>query len=435
MSVWYTATITVRGSKEQVLRIRQLVDEHTHDERGEQITRFDDITEGGTTSQWEGFRWRWPEDDAAYENVVWMGEFASDPPDDILSWMSREYPECEFEMMISDEYSMDENAYLYQSGISRPILIQDGCFEFREQNTAPVHHWKFSLFIEGEEFQGLVRTALREHGLIMEHAYTTMYRQDGERILSWINERFPHVQAQIEDSLPYTLNEDYYLGEVYDEMTACGRKLMLPQPLRITRDFEDLLSVAERDIELTNVELNWLAEDLVGQMSRGEHIQRHMFPRVERLRNHLGREQFDERYLPLLTEGLQSDDEQFVEQWFISPSVDESVDRGYGHPYKPTKAELELLLSHYEQNPGLPNAVARVTAINEAIQSPRWTREWPRWEQDQRERETRQRDRQNVGDLPLMTDEEFLRALEDMDGGTLSRRESSTKVNWRAEGF
>ena len=340
-------------------------------------------------------------------------------------------------MTFSDEEPGHVETYVFQEGDSRLTYKQNGCFEFRGHDTAPVHHFRVSLSIESEEMRESILAALTEHGLVVDDWFMKRYRRSGEDILAWVRERFPDEHVEVLYSIPYTLNEEYYLDEIYGEMTDWDRRFAQPQPFQITRDFQDLLGVAERDIELTTAELHWIAEDLVRQMTVGMFIDRQIFFRVERLRNHLGRVQFDERYLPMIRRSPQRGQERWFERWFIETSAEESIELGYGVPYKPTKAELEILLEHYERAPNPPQSAERAVSIREAMGSPRWTREWPQWEQQQRVREADE-DTVIEDEDTVIEDEDFLRELMEMevpDSEPSSRPDPSSRVNWQEEGF
>lgn len=412
MANWATVKIGVVGPANEVAQLRELLDQHTRGDREDSITEFGEILGDGSAQR--GFRWRSGGEDGD-PSLIWEGQCKWDPPEHFVDQMSLRYPDCEFAMTFSREDSDLGQTYVYQNGDRWLTYEHDGYFEFKEDDTEPVHHWRASLSFQDEATRRAVLATMHQERLIVQDHGTTMYRRCGQDILSWVRQRFPEAEVQIGYSRPYTLDEHAYVNGVYEDIQRRNITAQLPQP---TEEDQERLRVIERDVELTTEEMYWIADSIVEGPCFDDYL---ALLRLARLRSHLGSEEFDGRYLPIPLGEPPDQDGRRRRFWsFIRALAREGE---HDAPYKPTKKELELLLAHYDLNPEPSNSAERVAAIRQAIGSPRWAEGWPRCDTLLRTREAGP------------TDEEFLRELGMIPEEGLERPPFPSNVDWTREGF
>jgi hypothetical protein len=215
--------------------------------------------------------------------------------------------------------------------------------------------------------------ALLEEGLIIKGSYGKVFRRNGDHILEWIGQRFPGVAVRVKSPLPYTLNEDKYLSEIYEDITLGDDERREPRPYYVPKHLRQRLHLLERDFELTEEELLWLGERLLDAMFTGG-INYRVFLRLETLRNHIGRDNwpFYQAFW-----GPEDDEQPNIREWYrrwFEITEEDSRAMGYGEPFKPLASELSIILDRYRQNRHLPT---RAQEIQNALATPRWLEEWP----------------------------------------------------------
>ena len=163
-----------------------------------------------------------------------------------------------------------------------------------------------------------------------------------------------------------------------------------------------------------------MIEGLVAKGFVPERVDWEALPRLQQLRHHVGRGEFDARYLRTMLETCRLCDcndvlraggaTETLKRTFLWVSRAEAAQLGHREPYRPTIQELEMVLAHYAQHPELTDREARVQAIKAAIAAPRWTQEWP-----QRDGTTRGSSEQEPESDSAKITEDFLRELESLD--------------------
>lgn len=374
--------LSVTGPDEELSVIEQDLERHSYDDsHGKR--RVDARYLSGTSKTKTTFKIE-PKD--GYTLRI-FGEFRRHPPNDVILKISQRYPSCIFTTEVNFDCGGESMVYEFTSGNERLVSRrQQGWFTLCDPHTQPVVHWDIRLRFDDNAEEKRVMEHLFRAGMIFSEFVD---RNSVTDVLTWIEQHHPKVKVQDAGSMAFTLDEHRYFSDLC-EWIIYENQDHVDHPFMISTMHDQKFRIIEREFGLTDQELECLILELTQRIPNagmGEIEFLSVFSRIERIRNHFGRDRFDSRFLSRIEEQMTSCEsihpaygvkrepvsgKVIFDNWFLRQSAEDSARRGYGRKFEPTAAELGLLL---RTMPEL--ASNRQREFEDALANPRWTTEWP----------------------------------------------------------
>jgi hypothetical protein len=195
-----TCEIRATGSNEDIQEIKQLLNDHTSFSHGSEVTDFCEIVGHELDRGW-GFRGHRSEES---EDVLWVGELNWGPPGEFVKEIAQRYPDVTFEMkfLILDGSDRIE-IYEFKGESSRLAYEADGTVEFCGQETAPVDHFRSALAFDSVTDEANIMRALLDEGLMVDDGDNLISDYQSEKVLKWIEARFPEASVSVKYWLPF----------------------------------------------------------------------------------------------------------------------------------------------------------------------------------------------------------------------------------------
>lgn len=347
MANWSSNRITVTGEVAQLNAVASRINSAV--ERQDDYNYALNLKHGGTETDWLMMREPVKVQDG---KISFWGECPHYPPIEGLLVISREFPAILIEVTYDVEGIWDAGAWRIENGNAEMVKHRRGYFVSAEDDQ-PIHHWLLRR-VGDEATQAIKDAGLATRGE-ENHILKELTVRDMKAAGELLTEQFPDAKVAAD---AYTLDEEGYmcsLQTIHDEGGPDCRRL------------DRLLTVAERDVALTQHEVSLLRDNLVQCLKSKSH------------ETVIGRYR---RYYGNIALGLEVE-------------------------FHPTGQEIVLLLPHITDE-------LRKKELEQAFANPRWTKSWPEWEirEEERQREEQKRSQQHA--QGVQADADFLEELKNL---------------------
>lgn len=289
----------------------------------------------------------------------------------------------------------------FEAGEGILAYHQDRFYVFDEKiSRGPANHWRGRIMTEGDiNTYSLLLTKLRQQAFLQDapQCRLSLMRKDPSFLRC-----HEITKAECRPVFKYALDERETLRVLHAYVLAHslseGGELENGLPY-IPDWLRPLNAIMERSFHFTAQELDWVVKHHIASETDYGQVER-----LERLRNHIGWDNFSERYSALIeeriAEGMSSSPKPValfgvdsrvrhycrkqlngrLKRWFSSEhGVGYSVVWGYG-TYEPTEMEFECVQAHYEAGDGPANSQLRLKLLEYASRLRRWISLWPCWD-------------------------------------------------------